>query len=248
MTFNLQRFIYLLKRDFIIHKRWTVAAITILVFTFFLIGSAGHNFINLSQGGATTPIMLVFFCSLFILGPIFTATGLGHFTTPQNRLRHLLIPASTFEKVLSKWIYTLPLFLLLLSSLFYFFFCGYVQLYGHYFSPETVNVTDKLSMRLAPYFMLLYMIGHSIAFFFSHYYNRHAVLKGGGISIATFLIAGIISMLINYSLIKTDGLFVAFENAIWNNLNYIGTNPYHFLWIPPLFWWITFQIAKRKEV
>jgi len=248
MQFSIARLIQLFNRDFIIRSRMVLSSILILIFFFFLITTAGHKFVKPSEGGAINPIMIWFFIMLFILGPFLTASSLGHFTTSQRRLSTLLIPASTLEKVFMRWLYTFPFFVLVVTLVFYFFFNGYVDLYGHYFSEQTAHVADRLRMHFVPYFILLYGIGHSIVLFFAHYYNRYAAIKGGLISIGVFLVIGIIRVLYNYSSESPTDVWTMLENAIFNNMTFIGDNPYRLLWIAPLFWVLTYRIARRKEV
>jgi len=248
MEFSIARLIQLMNRDFIIRSRMVFSAILIMIFLFFLITLVAHKFVNPSAGGAMNPIMLWYFIMLFIFGSFLTASSLGQFATSQRRLTTLLIPASTLEKVFVRWLYTFPLFAITLTAIFYFFFNGYIDLYGHYFSEETGHVAERLRTKIAPYFVLLYGIGHSIVLFFAHYYNRHAAIKGGLISVGIFLIIGLIRFLFDYSAQSSSDVWFMLENAIINNMAFIGDNPYRLLWIAPVFWVLTYRIARRKEV
>ena len=248
MEFNLHRLYLLIRRDLTSHFRWIIGAILIFVFIFFLITAAGHNFLRISTGGAMNPIMICFFGALFILGPLFTASSMGHFATTQKRLNNLLVPASTFEKVLRRWFYTFPLFVIILGAIFYVFFTSYVGMYGHYFDEMTANVAEKLRSKMVPYFVLLYGVGHSVALFFAHYFNRHAAIKGGLISIAAFMLIGIVRLLFELSSHSDLSAWSIFEIAIFKNMQFIGDNPFRLIWIAPVFWILTLVVARRKEV
>ena len=247
MDINAQRLLNLFQRDIIVYFKWFIGAVLITIFLFFAVTTVGHNFVNLSQGGAMNPIMLTFVISLFLFGPLFTASGLGHYRTSQSRLTNLMLPASTLEKVFMRWFYTMPFFVLILALVFYSFFEGYVTLYGHYFSEETTHVTTKLRTKMAPYFILLYSVGHSIALFFAHLFNRHAVIKGGLISIGVFLLIGFVQVLFA-GIGQDQHVLTILENVIMKNLIFIGDEPFRLVWLAPVFWVLTYFVARRKEI
>ena len=248
MDINVHRLMNLFHRDIIVYFRWIIGAVLILIFLFFAATAIGHNFINLSGGGAMNPIMVVFFIALFIGGPILTASGLGHFHTASSRLSNLLLPASTLEKVFMRWFYTMPFFVLILAIVFYIFFEGYVSMYGHYFLEETANVANKLSTKMVPYFILLYGVGHSIALFFAHLYNRHVVIKGGLASIGIFLLIGLVQVAFGSSGHEEPNALIILENVIMKNLTFIGDDPFRLVWLAPVFWVLTYWIARRKQI
>ena len=248
MEFSLKRFGRVLYKDYISYRKWFILIVLIMFIAVFCITIIGHKLIATNGGGASQMLLVTFFAGLILLGGYFSSTNLGDLRTPQRRLHYLSLPASTFEKVLSKWLYTLPLFVLVLASVYFIFFTGYESMYGHMFNEEAKSINYKIKTRMFPYFIGLYVFGHSVALFFSFLYNRYTAIKGILVCAIIFFSIAVFKILLDNSVMLEKGILEGLMDSVWNLMAFTGDKPLQLVLLAPIFWVLTYFVAKRKQL
>lgn len=246
MDFSISRFFKLINRDFILHRKKLFLTFAALVLLTFLAVIIGHNLISLQAGGGIQSLFILYLLLLLVGGGFFTCNNLGDLSSVSKRINYLSIPASTFEKLLCKWLYTLPIYAGGITLFIWAFFKGYLLIFGEVFSAEAFGIADKMQNIMAVAFLQLYVFGHAIAFFFSFFFNSYAAIKGALASFGLIVFVGIIST----AFMPDTGLGF-FENsglAIWKMLNYIVQQPIALMLTAPVFWVLTYLVFKRKSV
>jgi len=246
MEFSLHRFSKLLLRDFLLHRKKVFLAIPFIILCLIIFTIIGHRLIDMNAGGGLQIIMISFFGLLVFGGGLLTSTNLGDLKTPAKRLQYLGLPASSFEKVLSKWLYTLVMFLGTALIIFYSSFYIYIAMFSSQFSESTLALVDHMATKMFPFFSILYIIGHSIAFFFSFVFNSFAAVKGGLLSVLSFLFFTLILAIFNWG--GEMAFTTAWGNTIWKTMIVVQENLMHFLLIAPLFWLLSYIVFSRKTV
>ena len=260
MEFSLSRLFKLMKKDFIIHRKFLLLAIISMVaicaLMVFLTADGAPD-----DGTQVPPDAgeIVFGILLIICGSIITASIFREFRNPPERLKFLALPASNFEKVLSKWLYTLPFYFLLTSAIF---IVGY-PLFGNLIeSLVDVEYVPLLELRLKyfGYLSLLYFLIHSGIFLFSLFYNRFPIPK---IIVTGFLTVIIGAMVLGLFLriIFFDhfqgffrGTDLMFSRKLSNEFQAWMTKffedlPFYFAMIGvPFIWLISYFKMKEKEL
>lgn len=244
MEFNWYRFSNLLKRDFILYGRKIFLAIFLLILITFFGVVVGHNLINLTAGGGIQALLLMFVFLLWIGGGWFTSTNLGDFQSTASRIHYISLPTSSLEKILSKWLYTLPLYALILSAIIWLFFKGYLWMFSEVLPSEVWPLAERMEKMMAVYFLQLYIFGHSIAFFCSFYFNNYVAIKGALSSLLILLGAGLIWAIFRES--QGLGLLEVIEVSTWELINFVISKPIILLLISPVFWLMAFWVFKRK--
>lgn len=205
----------------------------------------GHFNIPLDKGGAMQPIFFLFLILLMIGGGLVINPYSGDNRSQIHRMNHISLPASNFEKVFSKWIYTLPLYLLSTGLIMWIAFKCYFLIYGSGMSEETLDIAKIWESRMSLYFMALYTFGHSILFFFSYCFDKFAILKGALVVLSTFLVLCIIGTFF----INSDYPFMGrMEEVAWNLSVFIGDSPFILLAIAPCFWIAAYYVFTQKSV
>ncbi len=254
MQFNLSRFLSLINRDFILHKKGLIVSVSALCLLLLLVVVFGHQFKSPDQFTASIQMMVMAFVVVLVIGGgLLTASNLGDLKTAVRRADYLSIPASNFEKVLSKWLYSLPLFLIVVSFIFLFYESVYIGIYGDSFTEEGLQIATRMKY-LVLHFVSLYVVGHSVAFFFSFLFNSFAAIKGGLISLFILFITGILLAFLNIQGVQEhfeygDGsISEVFSLSYWNLMIYIDGNATWLMLCAPLFWVFAYLVFKRKTV
>jgi len=250
MEFNINRFTLILKKDFLQYRKWIGLGLITLALAVLCITIIGHNLIPMENGGASQLLMVGYFMILTIGGGYLASTNFGDLRSAGRRIQYLTLPASTFEKVLSKWLYTLPFYLISITGIFWLVFATYGASFHDQFSENTLLVNQRIQSRMGLYYIILYVVGHSIAFFFSYVFNRYTAILGALISFSIFMLMGFINMLIFHfpSSISFNSLIEACNTSMWHVMTKIGDHPFQLLIIAPIFWILTYFVAKRKQV
>lgn len=179
MELSINRLINLIKRDWIVHKKFTLSFILILFlfggFVMWASSDVDSNGIQLKNIPAEAG-MIVFVSMLFVGGLLITLLTFSEFNRDTSRLQFLSLPASNFEKLVSKWLYTLPGFLLVVTMLFaiaYSFF-GFIMesIYDIKFSS-----IGEIDFRDISYFLLAFLVLHAFCFLMAVLYNRYTIPK-----------------------------------------------------------------------
>ena len=221
-------------------------AILVLVCVTFLAVILGHNLINLRAGGGVQGLFILYVLLLLIGGGFFTSTNLGDLKTVTSRVRYISLPASTTEKLIAKWLYTLPLYAGGISLIIWLFFKGYMSVYGTLLPPEALEISDKLSTKMPLYFIRLYVFGHAIAFFFSFFFNTYASIKGALISIGlSITISALRSFIIQD---RGLGLLESVGQSIFEMMEWLSMHPNELMIVAPIFYIMSYQVLKKKSV
>jgi len=176
MQFDIARFFSLIRRDFIIYKKPVFLGTALIVV--FMVLLTGWN-LYADEAYADAFLMSWFVTCMIVGGLLFTSIIFWEFRTSAGRLQYLSLPASNFEKVASRWLYTIlgyPLFIALLFCL----------LYAISHSLSDFN-TGWESVILKETFMG-YWIVHPIVFMFSIWYNKYVAPKAVLTSLAFLLL------------------------------------------------------------
>lgn len=260
MDFSISRLFKLMRKDFIIHRKYLLLALVAMfavcgLMVFFTSDGApaGSNQVPPDAGE------IVFTILLLVCGCIVTATIFREFRYGPERLRFLSLPASNFEKVLSKWIYTLPFYFMVVLVVFSI---GYPL-----FSAILESMTDfqfvaltELELRFFKYPILAFFIAHSIIFLLAILYNRFPIPKILVTGLVLALIAAVL-LAIYFRIIFYDhfsGLFKETELFRTRRLSnefqqwaptFFEQFPYLFAMIGvPFIWLISYFKMKEKEV
>ncbi len=244
MDFSMTRFTQLLKRDYILHNKRAFASILLLILVLSFLSFLGHRLINPEEAGGLQLIMIGYLGSIIFIGGFLTSSNLGDLKTPARRIQYLAMPASNFEKVLSKWLYTLVLFLAVVLIIFYGFAYGYFNLFADKGFDNVHRLYALFTERLFPLFSMLFIIGHSIAFFFSFLFNSFAAVKGGILTALVFLLITLV--LTVFQLDKGQSFSFVWGEAIYNVLLTLQENIKKFLLIAPFFWALSYFVFTRK--
>jgi len=260
MDFSISRLFKLFKKDFIIHRKYLLLSIVAMfavcgLMVFFTSDGAPMNSNQVPPDSGE----IVFTVLLLVCGGLVTATIFREFRDTPERLRFLSLPASNFEKVLSKWLYTLPFYYLIVLVIFgigYPLFSVIIEAALDYtFVPLT-----ELQPRFFKYATLAFFIGHSIIFLLALIYNRFPIPKiivtGLVLAIIAVILLSIYFRIIFYD--HFDGFFKETELFRTQRL----TNEFQ-EWVPgfferlpylfamtgvPFIWLITYFKMKEKEV
>ena len=259
MEFSLTRLFNLMKMDFLINRKF------ILLSVLALFGICGMMVLFTSDGAPRRSNQvppdaaeITYFVLLLVCGCLVTALIFREFRSAPQRLQFLAIPASNFEKVFSKWLYTLPFYLIVSSIVFVI---GY-QVFGAWveYATNVIFVPFKdLRFEYFEYCILAYFISHSVVFFFSVIFNNFPIPK----IIVTALLCGIVafSLVLLFTRVimheQFIGLYRGSERMFSHKLSpefrtwletFLTKLPYYFAMIGvPFIWVISYFKMKEKE-
>ncbi len=259
--FNFHRFISLIRRDWILYKKQllTIALILMAYCVFLmLVGREHSSALDISPMFIEKTYLpeVVIMNMLCLVGSFVTLLIFKDLRKTEDRLQFLQLPASHFEKFLSKWIYSFPGFWILTALVFfvtYTFFGGIIERYtdSHYPSIMLINFA-RLKMLL-----VFYSIGHSVLFLLGIIFNRFVIPKSLVTVVAIFFMTIGIAILIfrlvmfdyfNGWVLRGDNLnfTISFEdNAKWflSRLHYLALYS-----IVPFLWFISYLKISEKEL
>ena len=176
-TFNMRRFLRLVRADLALNTGWILpgAAVFFWVMT---VGSFFKGFLT-----TDTPIAPYFYMSMvFFGGIILTSLSFGELGDQKKELAYLLLPGSTFEKYLSRYILTSWVYMagcLFVYSVFIIIARGVYPLLSDQPFSFTACFDFKLGRSL--YF---YPLIHPVFFLGALYFRRQALLKTAVVAIA----------------------------------------------------------------
>jgi len=196
MQFNLQRFTQLLRRDFIIYKKPVLyfifgSLIILSLITFFAAIDEGRYIVDQSYWEAWYSI------SLMGGGLLLTSAIFWEFKSPAGRVQYLSLPASAFEKCMSRWLYSVLLYPIIILSIL-----GIVKLITDLITgtPLGIDLTFFPFKEVAMGYFLL----HSLVFMFAIWFNKYVAAKS--------IISGFLIILI------ATFIFAIAHRVIFNNL------------------------------
>lgn len=257
MEFSIARLFKLMKKDFLVHRKFLLLSVISLfgvcaLIVFFVANQAEKGRFFYDAGG------MVFFMLLIVCGSIITASIFGEFSSTTKRVQYLSIPASNFEKLLSKWFYTLPFYLILVVIIFCLGYQVFGYWIGYMMDVDFVPLKDH-EFDYFEYAILGYFIIHSVIFFFSIIFNGYPIPKimvaGSVCGILAFITILLLTRVILYD--HFTGLFR--ETELMKNTKpsdnfklwveeFFTNLPYLFALIGvPFIWVISYFKMKEKE-
>lgn len=226
MNLSINRVFSLLKREMVINRKQMLLFFiaVMLPFGFFmLIVSDEYDNKRMLPPDAGE---IVFGLLLILGGFVFTTSIFKEYRTHANRIQYLMIPASHAEKFISKWIISLPGFILLAFVIFsigYNFFSWVIA------KAFKVYFISFFELQWSYFFnwIFWYFVLHSIYLLLSTLFNRYPILKSV-VSIFLFFLIGMLVCMLFFRVIYYDQ-FEGFFNPINPGSFYIGAEPAEWL-------------------
>lgn len=260
MEFSLSRLFNLIRKDYIINRKYILLSIVSIVaicalMVFFTSDGAPMNSKQVPPDAGE----IVYGVLLIVCGSVITASIFREFRNQPERLKFLSLPASNFEKVFSKWLYTLPFYFLIISAIFVTGYPVFSNIIGYLIDLEYVPL-QELRPRYFGYLSLAYFLIHSAIFLFSLFYNRFPIPKiivtGFILAMAGFAVILLLTRIIFYD--HFQGLFrgseLMFSRKLSNDFQiwietFMMKLPYLFAMIGvPFIWLISYFKMKEKEL
>lgn len=261
MQFNLSRFFQLIRRDYIVHKK-SIGSLILVMFAF--CGVAMLMVSDVSRNGDRLANLppdageIVYGGLLLLLGSLFTIWIFRIFRSSTQKLQYLSLPASNFEKVLSRWCYSLPGYVILASIIFiisYFFF-GYLI---ESFSDLRFAPLSDMSSKFLSYYLLAFFIVHSVLFLMATSYDKYvipkSILTGIGLVLVTFFIVGLIFRIVFFDYF--DGFYtpnkqqsnIVLSEGFKDTVESIAFNAHYIIacTLVPFLWVVSYFKIKEKE-
>jgi len=169
MQFKLQRFRQLLRRDYIIYKKPALyfifgSLIILSLITFLAVIDEGNYFVEQGYWEAW------FSFSLIGGGLLLTSAIFWEFKSLTGRVQYLNLPASAFEKCISRWLYSAIFYPIIILTIL-----GVVK-----FITDLITGTSFM-MDLAHFpfkeVVMGYFLLHSIVFMFAIWFNKYVAAK-----------------------------------------------------------------------
>jgi len=252
-TFDFNRFSLLLKRELLSeNKKPLIVAGAIfgflILFAFIKIRTLG-NYEGMNWG--MFPFVII------IGGVIFTSTIFHEFNDKTGTHHYLSLPASTFEKFLSKWLITAILFPIVASILFWVYTKIGDAIFFKY-HPEANYIPWKLMDWWSIFFIKIYVVYQSTfligAIVFQKYTFFKTSLAHWIVAIVSAIIGAILFRILfadmfdglypkqHWNLQTSDEVIHFMENTFLTILEYA-------LWflVPTIMWTVGFFKLKEKE-
>lgn len=183
MEFNLTRFGNLIKRDLILYRKsilFGVLGIFGLLLMLYGFGRLSEDS-NGVTGDFWKHICLAF---VFIIGLIFTSIVFREFNTPGGRLQFLSLPASNFEKLASRWLYSLIIFPV------------FIVLSVWIVSKITIirgpGLFENFGREEASYIIVGFMILHATMLLYAVWFNKLVAVKSTIVGLVVTIITAFI--------------------------------------------------------
>jgi|GEM_PF-4530436 len=191
MEINMKRVGALIKRDWILYKRnfyiGILALGSICVLMMFMVSDEADP--RLPDDVPE----IIFSVMLFSVGSLFTLRSFREFKRPADAVTYIGIPASHMEKFLSRWIVTLPIFVIVCSVVFIasysLFSIAAEQVWGVIFTPF-----GTFRWFFFEDIIFHYVFTHSVFLFFALCFNSNTLVK----SLLVFVVAWILFVMFIY--------------------------------------------------
>ena len=250
MDFNVTRFLALVRRDFIRHRKsvlyggLALAALGVVILYFS---------IRNGKAGTSSEFWAGWYGMILLLGgSLFTTAIYKEFNSISGRIHYLSIPSAHIEKFLSRWLYSAVIYALFVALLM----LGISQISYAYHGAEIDQLYWMGFKEISSGWLLI----HSMSFLAATQFNRHVALK----SFVTFVLVslslallGLLAMRLifpelwigffkpnhNVSLELTEGMrnFMNENFEKWVN----GIAKYL---LPVFFWFVAYLKITEKEV
>ena len=261
MQFSINRLFKLMKRDFIVHKKSILGYLLVMfVFSSFVMWMVSDVDSDGVQHGLLPPDAgeIVFTTLLLVTGAFFTFTIFREFRSDTNRLQYLQLPASNFEKVFSRWFYTLPGFVLLTTVVFLIVY-NVVGSVIEYYLPVTYSPLSDMNFKILYLIVVAYALGHSIVFILTLIHNRYVIplsmLTGILVIVALVLGAGILLRVIFFDHFTgimrpseyQQNVMLSTEFKDWAEGFFSNIHWYLLMTVLPFLWVVSYFLMKEKE-
>lgn len=261
MQFSINRFFNLVRRDFIVHKKSILGYLLLMVvfssFSMWMVSDVDSNNVphELLPPDAGE---IVFTTLLFVVGAFFTITNFREFRSDATRLQYLQLPASNFEKVFSRWLYTLPGYVMLSIFVFLIVYNLVGPIIEHYLSVTYAPMSD-MDFRILYLMVVLYTIGHSFVFLLTLIHNRYVIplslLTSILVFVALALGAGILLRTIFFSHFTgvmrpseyQQNVMLSPEFKDWVEIFFSNIHWYLLMTVVPFLWVVSYFLMKEKE-
>jgi len=175
MTFNINNFIQLVKRDFILNKKFlalSIVAIAAFIFIMMLLVTPDSDN-NQGMLNIAGPIYIML---LYIGGLSFTAMSFYEFRNHAGRIQFLTLPASHLEKLVTRWLYTSIGYVFVITIIFLILYKVYNPMVMKWWGQQLVPIS---SLDLNTYWLLIknYMVLNALALIFAISINRFTIPK-----------------------------------------------------------------------
>ncbi len=176
-SFDIRRVVLLLKKEVFYQRRapWIIVG---ALFIFLL----GVHLLMASEDPGVNDMpanhIIFYVLSLLTLGPIFTSAAFNELNNKSSAHHYLSIPASTFEKLISKWLVTGILFVIAFN-VFYF-------LYALFSNVLTSSFFGLSTPTFNPFERQLELDGFAPFFFCKLYLALHTVYLAGAVCFGKF--------------------------------------------------------------
>lgn len=239
MEFSMTRFGQLIKREFLIHARiFSLLSILIFLVGVLIMFMSTEEYCNSANDINIIDILVI--AMIFVSGTILSASIFTEFRDPASRSLYLSLPASHFEKWLSKWIICVPIHLFVSTGIFVITYMLMGSILNKLW-PECRFI--QLSLIHIPIFSFLikqYFIFQSLCFLLGIIYNKYALIKTLATSaIIIFLFSTIITLFIKVLFGENPNQELNINNVIFQNIAYILT---------PMLWIASYYKLKEKEL
>ncbi len=197
MQFNLNRFLKLIKRDLVVYRKPMLLGFGGTAIIFFLIGTMVYLGNDNDARGLDGDYWMIW-GTLMLLGGgyLFTSSIFWEFRNPDSRLGFLTIPASNFEKTISRWIYSFILYPIAVITMVYLVYTISKLMY-----PGVTWSGEDFRQHIRPA-SHIYLWGHGMLFMFAVWFNRYTAPKASIVSflvliVTIFCLAGLFYIVFN---------------------------------------------------
>ena len=198
-----------------------------------------------------------YFFSLFIAGTLYASQYYSELASKPKGSNFLLVPASTFEKFLCSLLYTVILFFLVLTAVFYIINFSMVTITNSIYANDATfkkapvaNIFDvtffEFDNNYALNFLLFFFAIQSIFLLGSVYFRKYSYIKTiiSGV-VAWFVIAGLTFFI--YKDLYPKSKFGDDEPAFPSWLTMLISISLMYV-VAPLFWTFTYFRLKAKQL
>ena len=231
--FDIYRIANLMRRSAVLNTRMVLiafAAVGGLLLIVFLSDTFSRGYINY------TPLMNLFYVILFAGGFIFTSQSFNELQKPEKGYHYLTLPASHFEKLFTKWLFSTIIYLAAAYIALYM-----IALIGAGLSVALFKAEFKFLALLnyEPFRMAgIYMVLQPIFLLGAAYFRRHSFIKTLLTLIIIAIIIGIFTTIVSYLMFGSYGL----ETSSFTDSNIPGPHIVFTETIPQisniLFWYV----------
>jgi hypothetical protein len=220
--FSFKRFLMFFMKQTAEHYRVYLMATAVLAGVMLLGGS--FIFFALPDPPDIGMQIVLFFQLMLISGTIFTSTVFNDYGNNDKAIASLTLPVTPFEKFLVGWLYSLPIFLLIYTSIFFLILSGLASAthwpLGTHYQQLSFNLYEKLMVLTA--FSLL----HAIAIFGSILFRNLQFIK---MAFVFFIFYAVILILNTVFLKALTGIEIMKPAAPFANLNFVKGHRFYSL-------------------